>query len=60
MGETRGACAWSRLTLTSIVEFNACERDVVQVDWIMEQYGPWALNVEASALSLTSDGELVR
>ena len=60
MGETRGACAWSRLTLACIIEGNACEIDEVQVDWVMEQCGPWAFDVEACALILSSDGESVR
>ena len=59
MGETRGAYARSKLTLSCVLEVNACERDAVQVDWVMEQCGPWAFDVEACALFLSNDGECV-
>ena len=59
MGETRGACARSRLTLACVIEGNACEIDAMQVDWVMEQCDPWAFDVEAYALFLSSDGEFV-
>ena len=59
MGETKGACARSRLTLACIIEGNACVIDAVQVDWVMEQGGPWVFDVEACALVLASDGECV-
>ena len=59
MGETRGACARSILTLSCIIEVNACERDAVQVDWVMEQCAPWVFDVEACALVLSNDGECV-
>ena len=59
MGETRGACARSRLTLSCVIEFGACVRDAVQVDWVMEQCDPWAFADEACALFLASDGEFV-
>ena len=58
MGKTRGACAWSRLTLACIIEVNACGRDEVQVDWVMEQCDPWAFDGKACALIL-SNGEFV-
>ena len=57
MGETKGACARSRLTLACIIEGNACEIGVVQVDAVMEQGGSWAFDVEACSLILSSDGE---
>ena len=59
MGEIRGACARPRLTLSCLVEVNACGRDVVQVDWVMEQRDPWVFDVEACALVLSNDGECV-
>ena len=59
MGEIRGAYAWSKLTLACVVDINACEKDAVQVDWVMEQCDPWAFDVEACALFLSSDCELV-
>ena len=59
MGETRGACAWSRLTLACIIEVNACEIDVVIVGWFMEECDPWAFDVEACALFLSSVCKLV-
>ena len=59
MGETRGAFARSRLTLSCVIEVNACVRDAVQIDWVMEQCDPWAFVVEACAVFLASDGEFV-
>ena len=59
MGGTKGVCARSRLTLLCIMVVNACERDAVQANWVMEQCDPWAFVAEACALVLTSDCELV-
>ena len=59
MGGIKGACARSRLTLSCVMEVNACVKGAVQEDWVMEQCDPWAFVVEACALFLTSDGELV-
>ena len=47
------------MTLSCVVEVNACERDAVQANGVMEQCGPWAFDVEACALFLSSDGECV-
>ena len=57
MGGGKGAWARSRLTLTCIFEVNASGRDVVQVDWVMEQDDPWAFVGKACALFLLSDGD---
>ena len=60
MGETRGACARSILTLPCSLEVNASGRDALQVDGVMEQCDPWAFDVEVCALFLSSDCELVK
>ena len=59
MGETKGVCARSGVTLSCVGEVNACERDAVQANGVMEQGGPWVFDVEACALVLASDGECV-
>ena len=59
MGETSGACARSRLTLSCAIEVNACVRDVVQEDWVMEQCDPWAFVGKACALVLFNGGEFM-
>ena len=48
------------MTLSCVVEVNACERDAVQAVWVMEHCDPWAFDVEACALVLSNDCELVK
>ena len=43
------------MTLSCIVEVNACERDAVQANGVMEQCGPWGLASKACALFLSRD-----
>ena len=48
------------MTLSGVSEVSACERDAVQVNWVMEQCDPWVYDVEVCALFLSSDCELVK
>ena len=58
MGETRGACARSILTLSCTMVLSVCGRDAVQANGVMEQCDPWAFDAEACALFLSNECEL--